>query len=127
MANAHRGEVDIRIGERVAVLRFGWAAIAEIQNAFGKDFEVVFGSAILEMNVDVLSQILVIGLKEKWPEVTQQEIIAASPPLAKVTQAVQLALRYAFHGTEEDPAEPDKNPPQGRLKRALRKMLWWRH
>lgn len=127
-ANGYRGEVDIRIGGQLRILRFGWGELSALQAELGEDaFDAKIGAAISALDLPVLAQVLAIGLRESWPGVTPQMITEASPPLAEVTAAITVALKRSFHGMGEVPVSPDQNPPQGRLKRALVRLTsFWK-
>jgi hypothetical protein len=126
MVNGYRGEVAFRIGGQDHVLWFGWPGIALLQQELGADFDVKIGQAISAPDLPVLAKVLAIGLRESWPGVSVHQITLASPPIATVTDAITVAIKRSFHGMGEVPAEPDKNPPNGRLRKALAKILFWK-
>ena len=124
--NPYRGEVAIRIGERDCVLRFGWTQLKSIKVELGADFDTQIGQALVTTDLDVIARVLVIGLEERWPEVSAEMIEELSPPIDDVSSAITLALKRSFRGLEEVPAQPETNPP-GRLKRALKRIgSFWR-
>jgi hypothetical protein len=108
--NPYRGEIGIEIAGTLRVLRFGWSEIALLQSAYGEDFTTRMMQAIVAVDLKTIADILVIGLRRDWPEVSAETIIEASPAIALVTEAINDALTAAFKGPKGVPDDPATRP-----------------
>jgi hypothetical protein len=122
--NPYRGEVAIEIAGRPRILRYGWAEIAALQAALGEDFSTRIAQAMAATDGNVLAQVLAIGLKHDWPEVTAEAIVEASPPIAATIEAINRALTLAFHGVKGVPDDPAARPTLAA--RMLAAISFWR-
>lgn len=116
MANPHKGEVELKAGDRAYVLRFSIDAICHLEAATGKPFAV---TASEMSNPDKASMTLVrmllhAGLQEHHPELSLKEageIIIDAGGMAVVTVKVFEAFAAAFPTPE---ASGTPRPPRGR-------------
>jgi hypothetical protein len=116
VSNLHAGEVIIAIGGRSYTLVYDWAAIANLTDAFGKEFDSVLGEAMDKLDTAVLARALEIGLRKHHPsELDAVAITQASPPLVSVNSAISEALTRAFWGAEKPQERSPANPPIARL------------
>lgn len=92
----HTGEYSLEMGGKKYTLKFGWKAISELTSTYGEDAleNLTLG------NVDVLANVLVIGLKKHHPEITIEKIFDEDPPVLFAAEAVQKALMHAFYGNK---------------------------
>lgn len=126
MVNPIRGEASIEIGGRTYLVWYGWPGVTLLREQIGDDFDVKITTAMATLDMPVLAAALAIGLRESWPGVTGEQLAACSPPIRPVVGTISLALQRTFYGLEEVPAEPDPNPPKGRLRRALAAIMSWK-
>jgi len=106
--NKYRGEVPVRLEGRKAVLQFDYDALARLKAAYGEQGHVRLMSATAGLDLEVLTEGLVIGLERHQPgEYDAARIKAISPPVEAMQTAVYEALSAAWYG-EEGP--PEENP-----------------
>lgn len=94
-ANKHTGIVTISLGGTTAKLVYDYAAIAEFQNEFGQKAD------INDFKIDQIVDTLLIGLKRHNPEITKEQVYAASPPMAEISDWIIMAFIYSQHGPEK--------------------------
>ena len=124
IANPYRGEVSIDLAGSPRVLRYTWAAVMELRAEYGADFDARISEAIMAMDLDALSKILAIGLRTTYAECTARTVVDASPPISAAVNAVQSALRLAFHGPEGAPATPASHPTKAAPSRLQSIRSW---
>lgn len=116
MKNPHLGVAPLEIGGETFRLCFDWEALASVKAELGKSMtEISIGS----LATPDLAKLVEIGSRRHHGKsLTAGEVMACSPPIRSVTQAVSLALQYAYFGPE-DPAEVARrateagNAPEG--------------
>lgn len=101
MANKHQGEVAIEIGGKLHTLSFDWNALAEVQATAGE----LALQEIFTMKITLLSKLLQIGLKRHHPDITEKQIMDASPTIYAVQKALSDALELTYWGPEGPPKE----------------------
>ena len=104
------GETLLKIGSNEYTLRYTWREIVEIKKKFGKDTDL--------FDPEVLAAMVKIGLTRHHPEVSEDMIFDASPPIAQVIEAVNKALNRTYVGKDTLVVEP-QNPPQAQQTIAL--------
>jgi hypothetical protein len=127
-ANAYRGEVAVEIGGATRILRYDWAAIAEMKVIVGGDVVTPLAQALRDLDLGVSCKALAIGLRAGWPEVTVERLMELSPPIVPTMQAVELAIFHAFHGarTLEEVAALSRLNPLRRVARMIERISSWR-
>lgn len=92
----HTGEVLVDIAGKKLKLKFDYSALATLDEETTRaDLE-----NLNAMPIKKLVRVLVIGLMLHHPEVTESDIMAASPPVAMMAVAIDHALMYARFGPE---------------------------
>ena len=97
--NAITGEKIVKIGGQNYVMRFTWAALAEIEQKYGDNPNL--------FNAEVIAFIASAGMLDKQPEMTSEKIMELSPPLMPFVSAVQEALQWAYFGKGNIPSKDD--------------------
>ena len=110
MANPHKGEVELKAGETVYVLRFSVDSICEVEEKAGKGFPALAdGMGTLEtITVSGVRLLLWGALRESHPDMSVKgagELIPAFGGLAAVIPALATAIERAF------PSEDSKDRP----------------
>ncbi|MDA3835855.1 MAG: hypothetical protein PF495_20985 [Spirochaetales bacterium] len=111
------GQKKTKINGKSYFLRFNWKAFAEIAAKYG-DSPNLF-------EPETVAFIGSAGLREQHPEMTQEKIVGASPPLIPFANDVQEALKWAYFGDQPVPLEDDVKKKQtliGWLKRIVRRL-----
>lgn len=112
-ARRHNGEVAVSIGSETAIIRFSWARLAELREAFGDGFDEHVTTALRTNDVAAVARILAIGTGR-----TEADVLAASPPLVPTIAALHDALLAAYFGSE-GPPEPKPGNVLSRLMRPV--------
>ncbi len=114
--NPHKGEVELKAGDRVYVLRFSIDAICQLEATTGKPFAVT----ALEMtdptkaSMTLVRTLLHAGLQERHPDLGLKEageVIIAAGGMTVVTTKVFEAFALAFPQPE---ASGTPRPTKGR-------------
>lgn len=117
MVNSKRGEVQIRAGDTVYVLRYGFNALCELQDRTGKTAQEMFEDLQKSPSLRVMRTIFAVGLAERHPDLTEKDagnildeigIVAASEILGKA-----FAAAFPASGKDEKPADPPKAASTG--------------
>lgn len=116
MANEYRGEVSLWIGDELYVMRYSWAALAELKSAFGDEYEQRIIRAGIERDVEVLAEAMAIAMREYNPDITKADVMEMSPPFAKSFDSIMQCLTMAYHGVKELPEEPEPRPKNRKAK-----------
>lgn len=123
--NPYRGEVALELDGKPHVLRFTWSALVQLRADFGSDFDTRLSAAMLDLDLEAIAKALAIGLRHAHPDITPARVMDGSPTITAATDALQTALRLAFHGPGEVVAKASQNPLRAaasRLKRITSKM-----
>ena len=117
MANPHKGEVELKAGDKRYILRFSIDAICALEEATGKSFPVlaVEMSDPAKFTVSLVRQILFAGLTTEHPDITLREageIILEAGGLIEVMGKVGEAFELAFPAKEArgTPRPPNRAP-----------------
>ena len=94
MSNPYTGQVDLRIGETDAKLEFDWRAISAFQSKFGKD------KGVDDLSLLEVAETIKIGLEKHNPDISLDDIMDESIPLAVATDKILEAFIYAQHGPD---------------------------
>ena len=123
-ANQYTGEVTVDIADQTCRLRYDWQAIGALQAALGTDFDKEIGRASMELDLPVIAQALAIGLEKHQPNKFSADILMAlSPPVIPMIEALRQAITIAYHGSLEVPESADANPPL--LTRIMQRIATW--
>jgi hypothetical protein len=90
--SALTGECPVDMAGQTYILRFTWAAVAEVHGAYGDDPKLD--------DLATLAAVGAAGLREHHPEMTAERIAQLSPPVFPFRLAVEQAWRFAFFGPE---------------------------
>jgi len=108
--NKYKGETHLVIDGKKHTIDFDWNALAILkQTVTDKELEQVVSGENLELVADVLA----VGLKKHHPEMTAQMIMDLSPPFVTAVQALEQALTYSYFGA----SDPETAAPQNRKKK----------
>lgn len=119
--NAHKGDVSLKIGDGVYLLRYTWDAIGELHAEFGSDFSTEIVNAMENFEMPKLAKALEIGLKyHHGGDIGVAEIMELSPPILEAQMAVQLAMNRAQFGAKGAPSE---NPKMAERIRIMFRMI----
>ncbi len=122
MANPHRGEVELRVGEKLYTFRFSLSALASLEEMTGTSVELVF-QRFLEPGTPKLRPMLQIvraALLDRHPEVTEEEagelileagVDAVTAAILKTAETSLERLGGAKPGAA--PPGPPRAPPAG--------------
>lgn len=108
--NKYTGATPLKLGDKQYTLRFSWPALAEIYTLLNGR---TFASVIRGINTADLAKVIVIGLREHNPEITEEFIMNLSPPLKPIIDAIDKALFRAMHGKDmpENSDSENSSPP----------------
>lgn len=121
-ANPYRGDVELEVCGQKRILRYSWAEVAKLQARIGKKFQEEIQRAIGEGDVEVLGDVLIIGLEANWPEVMKDEVMKNPPLMAHASTAIANALCLTFYGTSGEAAAEGENPSKaGAPEKAMEK------
>ncbi len=102
MANKHKGEVEIDLNGKKLALVYDWEAIETLVDQFGQDGMT---DELRKPTPKKLSAFLLAGFKALHPEVTEQEIRKASPPVWPTVKTINSALSIAYFGPDGPPTD----------------------
>jgi hypothetical protein len=114
-ANAYKGEAVIVLDGTPCILRYDWEGFALLREQLGEAFEVETAQALAKFDLDYVSKVLAVGLRQSRPGITPDEIKRMAPPIGPVAEAISLAYRRAWWGPTGRPAEEPKPNPLKRL------------
>jgi len=105
MANPNKGEVELKAGDKVYVLRYSIDAICAIEEKLGKNFLRVVAEMQnpATMTVTMMREVLHAGLAEHHPEVTLKEageLLVAAGGVVGAMKKVNAAFGAAFPEAE---------------------------
>ncbi len=109
----------IILGGQPYALRYDWAALKQLRERVGIDFEARINRAAIDLNLEVVAETIAVGLSD--PAMTADAVFRASPPILPALEAVRRAMNVAFRGTEEAPVDRTARPPESP---AARMTLW---
>ena len=121
--NKYTGEVPLDIHGIQYTLVYDWRALSFLKSRFSdQDLDDVVSGK----NVDILGDVLAIGLNKKHPDITGAEIKSLSPPLSQTIEALGHALTCAYFGTEppKKSEKAEKKTKESLLTRLLRHILF---
>lgn len=90
--NQLTGECPVDLGGQTYTLRFVWAAVAEVQAAYGDDPQLD--------DLPTLAAVAAAGLRASHPEMTAERLAELSPPILPLQQAIRRAWEFAWCGPE---------------------------
>lgn len=108
--NPVTGEKKVSINGKPYVLRFTWAALAEMEAKHGDNPNL--------LKPDILASVAESGFRQHHPEMTAERIMELSPPMVPFAKAVQEAIKWACFGGEP--------VPESTQKKSLRSAGGWR-
>jgi hypothetical protein len=117
--NPHVGKVPVEIGGETYTLHFTWDAIAKMDAEFGSEGHQMD-------NPEHLAKIVAFGLQEHHPDMTEEKVRKASPPIQPTVEAVVTALNYAYYGPLKADKGKSKRPREARRLRTSLKRLFGR-
>src|SRR4051794_24089749 len=98
----YTGETPFKIGDKTLTLVFDWRAMAQAQEAHGKD---VFKD-LMNAGPEVIADVLAIGLSKNHPDITKEKVLDFSPPMIPAINTINQALLYAYFGPDGPPKDP---------------------
>lgn len=118
--NQHKGEIELKAGDKSYVLRFSIDAICTLEEKAGKSFPTLASemSDPDKFTVTLVRSILHAGLTERHPDITLKdagEIIIAAGGMVEVMGKVGEAFEAAFPKSE---ASGTPRPPNRATRRA---------
>jgi hypothetical protein len=114
MANPHKGDVELKAGDGVYVLRYSIDAICSIEDELDQGFPAIAVdlSNPGKVRLSTIRHVLLAGLREHHPDVTLKqagELIVAAGGAVQVLGRIAEAFALAFPETE---ASGKKSPRQ---------------
>ena len=88
--NPLTGECPVQLGDQTYTLRFTWAAVAEVQAAYGDDPKLE--------DMATLAAVGAAGLRAHHPEMTAERLMELSPPIFPFQVAIRQAWEWAWCG-----------------------------
>jgi hypothetical protein len=117
MANPHRGEVNLKVGEKNLTLRLGINAIAEIETLLDMGINEIAASLSdpEKLRIGTLRAIAWGALREKHPALSLTDVgeIIDEAGAPAVMEAVQLAFERGFPSPEGGDSPPPKAGQDG--------------
>lgn len=110
MANRLKSEVDVQVGDRTLTLVYAFAALAEIEDRFGKPFIEFAADLDAGLSMKDVPPVFWFGLRRNHPDITEAEALELCEQLG-VTETLQVigaAFLAAFPPAE---AAGLANPP----------------
>lgn len=107
MANSHKGEVDLKAGDKTYKFRLTTNVLCEMEDHFGKTFNEVMAELGDKPSMKGMREIVRFALSENEPAPDAKqagEIIDEAGSLA-VTEALKKAIKLAFPEPEGEGAE----------------------
>lgn len=103
--NPHKGEVELKAGDKAYVLRYSIDAICAIEEKLGKNFLRIVAEMQnpATMTVTMMREVLHAGLAERHPELTLKEageLLVAAGGVVGAMQKVNEAFGAAFPQAE---------------------------
>lgn len=95
--NKYTGETPVTIGGKTYTLVYNWTALAALETEFKKE-QI---QSLDQQNPQALAKMLVIGLQEKHPDITEDLVMKSSPVVMDIVKAIDTALLYSYHGPEK--------------------------
>lgn len=102
------------------MVKYDWDALAKLRKLLGEEYTAEVLKAVSTENVEVLAQIISIGT---GGTITDKKVMALSPPLHVVVEAVRVGFNIAYTGQEEPPENPTKAGAMTRLINRLTSFL----
>lgn len=105
MSNPHKGEVELKAGDKIYVLRFSIDAICNLEDATGEPFSVTASAMARQETASMtLTRLLLhAALRENHPELSLKdagEIIPEAGGMGPVAEMVFEAFAHAFPAPE---------------------------
>lgn len=92
----HTGDVPVVIDGKNFKLKIDYTALSALEEfCTRKDLE-----SLGDLPIVKIAKILTIALARHHPEITEEFIMAASPPLAEMARAIDHALLYSRYGPQ---------------------------
>lgn len=125
MANPHKGEVELKVGEQSYTLRFSIDAICRLEASVGKGVPLLMEemSNAKTLTLAAVREVLHAGLHEHHPDIDLKaagEFILSGGGMAVVMMKINEALQTAFPQAEaaESPRPPKAPRPVGTGRRS---------
>ena len=99
--NPIQGEAPLVLDGTVYTLVYDWRALAVMAQAVGADPNL--------FDPQTLACVIVAGLARHHGDMTQADIFDASPPMGKVVEDFNNALRMAYYGHREPPPKDESS------------------
>lgn len=121
MTNPHKGETELKSGDKTYILRYSIDAICSLEETMDKGFPTIAAEMgdPEKMRLSVIRQVLLAGLKEHHPDMTLKfagELIVsaggATVVLGKIGEAFQAAFPEAS-GTKSPRKRANGRHPTG--------------
>ena len=112
--NPVTGTKRVDINGKGYLMRFTWAALAEVEAMYGDNPNL--------FNAEILSRVAAAGLRAFHPEMTPEAIMELSPPLIPFAKEVQQAMQWAYFGKEAIP-EAKENVKKNLLMAGLSRLI----
>lgn len=124
--NPYRGEVQLTVDGESYALVFDWDAVAQLRATYGAQFDARLFEACYSGDVSTMSRMLEIALRKRHPDITVEQIMAASPVINDVALALTSCITLAFTGKAEpeplEQAQGDLPRPPVRKATLLQKL-----
>lgn len=99
--NPHKGNVELKAGDKTYVLRYSVDALCSLEARVGKNFVVIFAEMInpAKISITLMREVLFAGLSETHPDMTLKEagdLIVPAGGIMPVMKIVNTAFGTAF-------------------------------
>jgi len=102
MDNKYTAEVSITMGDKEHTIVFDWAALSTLKSAFT---DKQLDGVISGQDIEIMGEVMAIGLQRHHKGITAQEVVDLSPPLVIAVEALDKALTFAYYGKDGAPVE----------------------
>ena len=101
MDDPYNGEVSLNMAGENYTLVYDWAALAKLKTTFTEsDLDAIVNGE----NMEMMAEVMAIGLQRHHEGIAAEEIKKLSPPLLPTVTALNKALTYAYFGPDGDTA-----------------------
>lgn len=134
MTNGYRAQTPLRVGDRELTLQIDYEAVGAFMTLLdGKDWTAGVMEAFDSFDMEKVCKIIQIAAKRHHPDITYQEIFAASPPFQVALKSLEASMFCFLYGHPKalqnlDLDEPEENAkkPEASGKAPLSMRARWR-
>lgn len=102
MTNIYKGECSLNIHGTEYTLVYDWAALSVLKSKY-TDSDL--SDVATGQNLDIIADVIAIGLQKHHKGITAKDIMDLSPPLISTITTLGTALNISYYGAPEAPQE----------------------